>query len=368
MVNNYLLILVAIWPYTQAIIGYDCGQKYANFSSFSLVDVEECNIPDPVLNTTKSLIMLVQINEFITTRVFYCRVEIKRTVQFCGMHSHVSTIAGGEAMYLKDITRDECIEMHIHRTAKIGSNIIRELKVNATVIRPQVFAGEVDSNGACHSAGYYNDPYGEFRKVLVTGYVTFRLEERYETVDINANKIKLQSGTACKFTETKCDDSHFGYAFWEAIPVGNCQENSYTQLYRGSATVIMERESQNRPLYVVDAHDVTFAFRDMGRVSVCNYRLIRTEHPRLFIVQDEDVTDFPAQRDKNINNFDIFAYVNSKFVFTEKHIRGQMTRLYYDVLVKQCELERKILANALSIAAIAPDLFAYQLMKGPGYS
>ena len=44
-----------------------------------------------------------------------------------------------------------------------------------------------------------------------------------------------------------------------------------------------------------------------------------------------------------------------------------MTRLYRDVIEKQCELERKVLANSLSIATISPDLLAYQIMRGPGY-
>ena len=44
-----------------------------------------------------------------------------------------------------------------------------------------------------------------------------------------------------------------------------------------------------------------------------------------------------------------------------------MTRLYSDVIEKQCELERKVIINALNIATISPDLLAYQIMGGPGY-
>ena len=68
-----------------------------------------------------------------------------------------------------------------------------------------------------------------------------------------------------------------------------------------------------------------------------------------------------------ISNIDIFAYVNSKFVYVDAHIKGQMTRLYRDIIEKQCELERKVLANSLSLATISPDILAYQIMKGLGY-
>jgi len=44
-----------------------------------------------------------------------------------------------------------------------------------------------------------------------------------------------------------------------------------------------------------------------------------------------------------------------------------MTSLYHNVMQQKCELERQVLANALSFAKLQPDEFAYRLMKGPGY-
>jgi len=68
-----------------------------------------------------------------------------------------------------------------------------------------------------------------------------------------------------------------------------------------------------------------------------------------------------------VENLDIFAYVNSKFVYVEKHIRTQINYLYRDVLKQRCNLERQVMKNALSLAIHSPDEFAYQIMKGPGY-
>lgn len=69
----------------------------------------------------------------------------------------------------------------------------------------------------------------------------------------------------------------------------------------------------------------------------------------------------------DVSNMDIFAYINSKFVYVERHLRTQVQQLYYDVLVQKCSLEREMLKNRLAIATQAPDEFAYQLMQGPGY-
>ena len=54
------------------LIGYDCGQKFTTFITFSLVDVGECDLPEPIDNVTKTEISLLQINEFADTLVRYC--------------------------------------------------------------------------------------------------------------------------------------------------------------------------------------------------------------------------------------------------------------------------------------------------------
>ena len=64
---------------------------------------------------------------------------------------------------------------------------------------------------------------------------------------------------------------------------------------------------------------------------------------------------------------DIFTYVNSKFIYVERHIRTEMTRLYRDVMLQRCTLEQEVFKNTLTLATQAPDEFAFQLMKGPGY-
>ena len=42
-----------------AIIGYDYTQKFTNYTTFSLIDIGDCDIPDPIINNTKTQISLV---------------------------------------------------------------------------------------------------------------------------------------------------------------------------------------------------------------------------------------------------------------------------------------------------------------------
>jgi len=39
--------------------------------------------------------------------------------------------------------------------------------------------------------------------------------------------------------------------------------------------------------------------------------------------------------------------MNSKFVYVEKHIRTQINQLYQNILLQQCDLESKMMQNAL---------------------
>ena len=136
-------------------------------------------------------------------------------------------------------------------------------------------------------------------------------------------------------------DSALGAAFWDIMPIDNCSPGKYTTLYSGPVTKITERGNEQRALFVIESHEVSCAFKDLGTVNLCSFQLIRTEHPKLFISDNSD-DNLPSQKDMDVNNIYMFAYVNSKFVYTIKHFKGQMARLYHDVVKKQCELERRI--------------------------
>ena len=63
----------------------------------------------------------------------------------------------------------------------------------------------------------------------------------------------------------------------------------------------------------------------------------------------------------------IFTYVNSKFIYVERHIRTEVNRLYHDVLTQRCILEQQVFRNTSTLATQSPDKCAYHLMKGSGY-
>ena len=181
------------------------------------------------------------------------------------------------------------------------------MRINDTTTHPLTFAGSLKADGTCANSAHYADPYGEFSDVVVHGYVTIRLEERYNSVNLNNNKIKLETGTVCPFTDDHCVDMVYGYAFWEAIPTGACEDRRYSALYTGPVMRVVEKDNERRPLYVLEAEGLSFAFKDLGIINVCSYQLVRTGQPKLFILLDPANEKLLVHKGISVSNTYIFA-------------------------------------------------------------
>lgn len=361
------ILLLIIWVQeAHGIIGYDCGSSTANITTLSLLNIEECDIPQQKVDSTKVYVQLLQLNDFQSVKVIQCKVEIDRLIRKCGMFSHTMDVFNGKFSYIQEVTLDACRRMHTLGSIQIANTIITGLKSNQTTSRPMTFAGDVDSTGAC-SGGAYTDPYGSWTDVIVIGTIRITLQDYIADVRINVNRVQLRSGITCELSATTCIDMEGGDTFWDSIPHDSCSFSKYSILYEGYADKITDNASQfAQPIYSLKSQDTLFALTANGQNMVCGHPLIKTEHPKLIIFETQPGIQI-FRRSTQASNLDIFTYMNSKFVYVERHIRTQLNQLYQNILTQQCNLERQTLQNALAIATQSPDIFAYHLMKGPGY-
>lgn len=361
-----LLILISALRSAHGIIGYDCGSASANLTTLSLLNIEECDIPQQNVNASKVYIQLLQINEFQSVKVIQCKVEIDRLIKKCGMFSHTMDVFNGKYAYVEEVSREACQRMHSYGSFQISNTLITGIKSNQTTTRPVVLAGHVNNDGSCDGSAY-SDPYGTWSGVIVLGSIKITLQDYTADVRINTNKVQLRSGIACELSSTHCSDIEGGDTFWDPVPADTCKFSSYGILYEGYAEKIIDNINQQaQVVYSLTAQNTIFALTSRGKYITCGYTLTRTEHPKLIIFEiTPGVAIFKKQ--SRVANLDIFTYMNSKFVYVEKHIRTQINELYRNILLQQCNLEQQMLQNALAIATQSPDIFAYHLMKGPGY-
>ncbi|CAB0037869.1 unnamed protein product [Trichogramma brassicae] len=351
-----------------AIIGYDCNSNSLNVTTVSRLGVEECRIPRNTLNVTRQYIQLLQLTDYQEVEVLQCKIELHRTVQHCGMHSHTSAVQRGIAEYISEISKNACEDAHLTGVYNYGGHsVIRGLKVNSTTSHPITLAGTLTPEGAC-SGTSYADPYGSWNDVVVQATIKITLTSQTARVDLDNNKLYLRSGTTCNFRDNYCIDSEGGYSYWHTLPKDYCKFSRYSILYEGYAEKAVDpRAFHPETLYSVTTEDITFALTIKKKELICGYHVQKTEHPKLLIFETRKGESFAEHHTPSTSNLDIFAYINSKFIYVEKHMKSQIQNLYHDVLYQRCTQERETIKNSLAIAHSSPDQFAYNLMKGPGF-
>lgn len=363
------IALLSLGTPTRCLIGYDCRGEGLNITSLSLTEMAECQMENLEPTSEQINLQLLQLNEFDHTSVIQCRIEIDRTIYHCGMHSHISAVHNGRREYIRETSAETCKKLHETGTVFLGNNaLLTDLKINATAYHAITFAGTLGVDGTC-TGTQFSDPYGTWDNVVVQASIKITLREFQGTIARKSNDIILPSGTRCKASRGNCLDSDGSETYWLLLPVDHCHFGHYDLLYDGIAYKLTTKTGQDAPvIYTVTTKETTFALTKASDTNLCGYNIINTEHPKLFLLEVNKGQSFKTRSQISVNNLDIFTYVNSKFVYVEKHMKTQLTQLYRDIMQQKCALEKQVLENALSLSSIAPDEMAFRLMRSPGYT
>ena len=332
MTLELVVFLTILIRSTTSLLAYDCGGKEINVTTVSLLDVGDCDIPSIDIKTEEKSIQLLQVIDYHETEVIQCKLEITRIIYKCGYWGHLMPVDHSLRSYIYETSRDACKQMHITGVYKFTDNhIISDLSVNKTRQYSLNFAGKVDGKN-CKGASY-SDSYGTYEDVLVQGHIDVTLQSYKSQISLKNDKIHLRSGVTCRYSDTNCLDQEGGYTFWTPLPEDRCNFNKYSVIYSGLATKVTDLELNNniQVMYSMVSEDTMFALVKRGSENICGHNIIRTEHPKLFIFETTGGSVF--NHDKlSVQNMDIFTYVNSKFIYVERHIRKQMKDIYLDLI------------------------------------
>jgi len=132
----YITLLLSISITAHGLIGFDCGGQHLNITSVSLLGAGDCNLHYKTPNVTNVYIQLLQLAEYNYAEVLQCKVEISRTIYYCGMHSHISAVNNGQMEYLLETGYTRCQRMLVDGTLSLGvGSIVDGLKPNRTTSR-----------------------------------------------------------------------------------------------------------------------------------------------------------------------------------------------------------------------------------------
>lgn len=363
----WFLILVAE---SQAIIGYDCSSSSTNITKISTTSTENCNFRRYKPEVSKEYIQLLQLADITPIHVYQCKYQVDRLITHCGMHSHSSMVRGSFSSFIKEIPREECLNIHRHRSLKTQTGlIIDNIALNGTTKFIDIVAGSINSNAECQGA-FYTDGKNEYDSVIVQFSITLVIRDFTASVYASRDTVLIE-GLRCDYSAQFCMDSNFGQSFWSHNNNPSCYETTYDVLFDGLATKASIKSpitGLNETIYSVVAGDTIFALQIKGEMDLCSSFGLQTEHPRLFIVPYIQKSKTFVKRPILAKNLDLFIYFNSKFIYTERHLRNELSNLYIDLLTKVCETEKQILETQLAIARVDPNAFAYARTKQPGFT
>nr|XP_034195043.1 uncharacterized protein LOC117611216 [Osmia lignaria] len=241
--NTVLLILLLGITQASALIGYDCGGRTLNVTTVSAIDAIDCE-PTSVEPATKTRnIQLLQLGDYNNAPVIQCKVEIDRTIHYCGMHSHTSVVQGGRQQYMFPTSREACRTLHATGTIAISPPVqISGIGRNVSMPFSLTLAGTITMDGTCKGTSYA-DPFGSWDNVIVQGLIKVTVQSYPATVKLSTGQIILKSGYQCNLQEEVRHDPEAGHTYWNSIPKDYCEFNKYTVLYEGKATKIIPHDS-----------------------------------------------------------------------------------------------------------------------------
>lgn len=352
-------------------IAYECGGVESNYTSVSLVNVGECNFEPVLLDESEITIQLLQPRARASVNARACKVEVNYVVYYCGMHSHNSIVKGGIVSKVLSISKSQCEDMHRERSASFYGTRVSGLEMNDTVTTPVNFAGWTSWDGACDGAEFVDGGHN-WGKVVATGTIKVSLYEFQGSINLEDREIRFPSGSVCSLDSARCVDNDHGPTFWDAYTSSDCQRDSFHVLYRGLATRARVQGKRNDAdpvvVYSVTTGQNVFTLTSDNLKPFCFMQLRGTNHPKLFIHEVEGDNFYFTQEEVSPLDMDMFMYVNTKFLHLERSLSSQMSSMYREIVQHRCELDRKILMTKLSMAVSSPMEFAFEHMRGPGYT
>jgi len=367
-----IIIIIHIIQHTKGFIAYDCSGTKLNITSFNTLNVEFCTPPIPNKIDKIPIIKLLQIRESIQIPFQACYIVADYLVTKCAGFDDAQVVRNGYFTELIQIGASQCAQAHIQRAYTFYQGITaNNIKINQTMYFSDVIKGTVNRDGDCSGETFRTDKY-EWDNVLVQAKYKIQLSEGIAVANNRENLLVLPTGTRLKLSDSYGIDSHKGEIIWKFNQQTNCDTNDYDTLYEGPATLITSKQSKNSTTeiqtFLVESDKIAFALKKLNMDYACHIPVFRTEHPRLFILTDLANIPFFHTRPISTYNTDLMAYINTKFVYIQNILQATVTSMYIDLITKQCQLERNILLQKLSLASYSLSEFAYTMGEGPGYT
>nr|QXV86438.1 glycoprotein [Chuviridae sp.] len=350
---------------SENLIGYDCLEQSTNITAVGLDFVKSCSYSSHPPDYRDIYIQVLQSKMKSDIHITSCLIFKSYFMTHCGMHSHNSLVSEGfGAREIVKIADRECKILHQEGYISFNGFRIEGLRKNALQARQVVDVGKFDTNGNCEGGSVSMKGRWYSNVARQTNYEIL-LTSHEGSLDLDTSNVITANGYRYPFADGEGFDPQLGYLFWDHPTSENsCTDHQYVVLYEGIGTIASYNNSGQT--LIVNTTSFVFAIELKRPTILCGSHGFITEHPKLLILQGTPNSFSLKTHALSSTDIDQFLYVNSKFVYMERHFQGQLDSLYYNLITKICDLKHQQLKQLSSLAYIDPEVFAWAYTGKPG--
>ncbi|CAH0388475.1 unnamed protein product [Bemisia tabaci] len=355
------------------LIGYDCRGIDSSFTSISLLSEHTCQKHPYKVEPTIVLVQLLQLSSSFEIPYIQCYVQKTPFVKGCGkLADYTWSYKGGFKEEIVSLSKVQCENLHKTRMYDLEGD--RKLKIGDEDVEytgHYIAAGSLNARGDCSGASYSFNGY-EYDDAVAEVHLKVRISSGSARYVKETGKISLESGYEAVYSSGSIMDVMNGVTYWDQTIKGECDdpETNLNVLFTGPANLIVGANS-SLSMVTVESGNTAFSIEIKRSQFVCGFDLKSTEHPQLFAFITESLnspTPVKTSAALDPKAIDLSLYMNTKFVYIERHIGVEIDRMYQDLVYQRCKIEAKTIQNLLTLSLISPEEFAYASMEDSGYT
>lgn len=362
-----VLTMLLLFKVAEALVAYDCQGDFVNKTTISLVDVPSCERSEEKVLTEEIQVAITQVSHAQELKVNRCFVKASHVVWRCGKWggrdapmAHYTT--------LPRISKEDCDEMINKGRYTPPFSASASIELSGLGYQESSFTsyGSIDADGDCTPGGTLTHRGNTWNRAIRITNLEITTAITTASVDFEENIVVFPNGVRCDYSKGSCEQAEYGYLFWDKLtPV--CPGKQHSMIYQGHAQKI----KQGNTTFVQMTHDgYDFQIKLATKTAeVCGFMSYFTEHPQLFItVLSETTFRFPKLEKVNSREINMLNYINSKLVYTMRHTKNEVDRLFRIFEKERCKMQNRISENMMTLAIVSPKEFAYQYFHEPGYT
>ena len=354
--------------HSTALLGYNCSHADIDVTEFSLLEENDCPEHNDVISQERVTVQLVQMRQYKYVHAY--AMQVTRTLRVMACHGYGVT----HEITQRVLSVSANQVMQVYEKGEFSDGLIKlgSIPPNSTYSWNGNLRGYTHEHGWCegetvrlHGLVYPNS--------VLVGQYDFVTKDSVVTADLRNDQLKVFGGEICKYSDKHCMSLVYGDIFWSTAESDkNCNPYSYPVLFDGVGLINhypATSVTESKQIITVKSEHYAFSLVLTEKTMICSQQAFATEHALLYIIM---VPPHGLRYFKKVKlhplGINLNTYMDSKFIYVERHLQRQLSELNNNVMSQICKLERQVLANLKATAMLDPSQFGYAYKKQVGFS